>query len=195
MVYGYARCSTTDSKQDISRQERELKAAGAAVIISEYDHGDGAKAQLTGLMEILKPGDALIVTEVSRLSRSTRQLCQLIEEVKAKRILLRILGSITIDCRAGKVDPMTAAFLQMAGVFSELELAMIRERVRSGMAAARAKGQPIGRPPLSADQLPAAFLRGYTLYNEGKLSKTDLARMTGCSRPTIYRYIKVMQNI
>lgn len=51
-----------------------------------------------------------------------------------------IVGSITLDCREGKADPMSETFLQMAGVFSQLELAMIRARVRSGMENARAKG-------------------------------------------------------
>ena len=56
------------------------------------------------------------------------------------------VGSITLDCRSGQADPMSEAFLQMAGVFSQLELAMIRSRVRSGMENAREKGRQIGRP-------------------------------------------------
>ena len=86
------------------------------------------------LLEIAKAGDTIVTLEVSRLSRSTQQLCELIDIIRDKRLRLMIVGSITIDCRSGQTDPMSEAFLQMAGVFSQLELAMIRARVKSGMA-------------------------------------------------------------
>ena len=53
---------------------------------------------------------------------------------------LSIVGSIQVDCSNGELDPMTNTFIQMSGVFAELELRIIRERVRSGMRNARAKG-------------------------------------------------------
>lgn len=68
-----------------------------------------------------------------------------------------IVGSITLDCRSGQPDPMCEAFLQMAGVFIQLELSMIKMRVRSGMANARAKGKRIGRPQVTVEDLPGAF--------------------------------------
>ena len=162
MIYGYARCSTNESKQDINRQIKELKAAGADEVIFEYEHGDAkTKKQLQMLLDIAKEGDTIITLEVSRLSRSTQQLCEIIETIKSKRMRLVIVGSITIDCRDGQIDPMSRAFLEMAGVFSSLELAMIRSRIRSGMENARAKGHPIGRPRTTKDDIPAIFLRHY----------------------------------
>lgn len=92
--------------------------------------------------------------EVSRLARSTQQLCEIINTVREKHLRLVIVGSITLDCLEGKADPMSEAFLQMAGVFSQLELAMIRSRVRSGMANAKAKGKQIGRPQRTAEKQP-----------------------------------------
>ena len=75
MIYGYARCSTNESKQDINRQIKELKAAGADEVIFEYEHGDAkTKKQLQMLLDIAKEGDTIITLEVSRLSRSTQQL-------------------------------------------------------------------------------------------------------------------------
>ena len=91
-------------------------------------------------MEIATAGDAIITLEVSRLARSTKQLCEIIDRVREKRLRLVIVGSITVDCSNGELDPMTNAFIQMSGVFAELELRIIRERVRSGMANAKAKG-------------------------------------------------------
>ena len=140
MIYGYARCSTNESKQDINRQIKELKAAGAGEVVFEYEHGDSkTKKELQMLLALSKAGDTIITTEVSRLSRSTQQLCELIDIIREKRLRLVIMGSITIDCREGKADPMSEAFLQMAGVFSQLELAMIRARVKSGMEKPREK--------------------------------------------------------
>ena len=86
-----------------------------------------------------RKGDTIITLEVSRLARSTKQLCEIIETIKAKRLRLVIVGSITVDCSNGQIDPMTNAFIQMSGVFAELELRIIRERVRSGMANAKAR--------------------------------------------------------
>ena len=148
MIYGYARCSTNESKQDINRQIKELKAAGAEEVIFEYEHGDAkTKKELSMLLELAQAGDTIITLEVSRLSRSTQQLCELIDTIREKRLRLIIMGSITIDCREGKADPMSEAFLQLAGVFSQLELAMLRARVKSGMANAKAKGKKIGCRP------------------------------------------------
>ena len=144
------------------------------------------------LLELAKEGDTIITLEVSRLSRSTQQLCELIDVIRVKRLRLVIVGSITIDCRNGQTDPMSEAFLQMAGVFSQLELAMIRARVKSGMANAKAKGRRIGRPQSTKEDIPAAFLKHYAAFQEGKMNVSELARVCGLSRPTVYKYMKMM---
>ena len=193
MIYGYARCSTSESKQDINRQIKELKAAGAEEVIFEYEHGDAkTKPELAMLLELTKSGDTIITTEVSRLSRSTQQLCVIVEIVKQKRLRLMILGSITVDCRKGKIDPMSQAFIQMSAVFSELELSMIRARVKSGMENAKAKGSRIGRPKFKKEDIPTNFLKHYASYKEGQMNLSELARVCGLSRPTVYKYLKLM---
>ena len=159
MIYGYARCSTNEDKQDINRQIRELKAAGAEKVVFEYEHGDSkVKRNLSMLLENVQAGDTIITLEASRLSRSTQQLCEIIDVIREKRLRLIIVGSITIDCRNGQTDPMSEAFLQMAGVFSQLELAMIRARVKSGMENAKASGKKVGRPQTTKDDIPSVFL-------------------------------------
>ena len=194
MKYGYARCSTSEDKQDINRQIRELKAAGAEEVIFEYEHGDArVKRNLSMLLDGAAPGDTIITLEVSRLSRSTQQLCEIIEVIRTKHLRLVIVGSITIDCRNGQTDPMSEAFLQMAGVFSQLELAMIRARVKSGMANAKAKGKQIGRRPTTKDDIPAIFYKHYPSYAAGKLNVSELARVCGLSRPTVYKYLRLVE--
>ena len=104
-----------------------------------------------------------------------------------------IVGSITLDCRNGKCDPMSEAFLQMAGVFAQLELAMIRARVKSGMENAKAKGKKIGRPQTTRDDTPTVFFKHYLTYVAGRMNVSELARVCGLSRPTIYKYLKVLE--
>ena len=192
-TYGYARCSTSEDKQDINRQVRELKASGAEEVIFEYEHGDAkVKKELHMILEMAEPGDTIITLEVSRLSRSTQQLCEIIDVIRDKHLRLVIVGSITIDCREGKADPMSEAFLQMAGVFSQLELAMIRARVRSGMENARAKGKKIGRNPTTKDDIPAVLYKHFPAYMTGSMNVSELARICGVSRPTVYKYIKLL---
>ena len=194
MKHGYARCSTNESKQDIDRQVRELKQAGAERIFLEYEHGDSAvKCQLSSLLEQAEEGDTIITLEVSRLARSTKQLCEIIEVIRAKHLRLEIVGSITVDCSNGQIDPMTNAFIQMSGVFAELELRIIRERVRSGMANAKAKGAKIGRPQATADDIPAVFLRHYPAFKNKQLNVSELARVCDLSRTTVYKYLKLLE--
>ena len=192
--YGYARCSLAEEKgQDLNRQTRELTAAGAEEIITEREHGDAKKKpNLDFLLEHMEEGSTLIVCEVSRLSRSVLQFCEIMETIKEKHLRLVVLGSITVDCRNGEIDPMSAAFLQMASIFSELEKNILRARVRSGLANAKAKGKQIGRKPITKDDIPAVFLKHYPAFQAGNMNVTELARICGLSRPTVYKYMKMV---
>jgi len=193
-TWGYARCSTNEDKQDINRQIRELKAAGAEEVIFEYEHGDAkVKKNLQLLLDSAEAGDTIITLEVSRLSRSTKQLCGIIDIIKEKHLRLIIVGSITIDCRKGDIDPMSKAFLEMSGVFAELELSMIRARVKSGMQNAREKGKRLGRRPTTKDDIPPLFYKHYPAFMSGTLNVSELARVCGLSRPTVYKYLRLIQ--
>ena len=193
-TYGYARCSTTEDKQDINRQIRELKASGADEVVFEYEHGDAiVKQQLQSLLEAAQEGDTIVTLEVSRLTRSTQQLCEIVNVIKQKRLRLVIVGSITVDCRTGQIDPMSQAFIQMSAVFAELELSIIRARVKSGMENAKAKGRQIGRPRVTKEDIPANFLRHYPAFANGNLNISELARVCGLSRPTVYKYLKLLR--
>ena len=147
MVYGYCRCSTNETKQDINRQVRELKALGVLKenIFKEYVSGSkDDRCELNRLLTLIKEGDTIIATEVSRITRSTKQLCSLLDLAKNKKLKL-IFGSFVVDCTK-ELDAMTQGMLQMMGVFAELERNIISQRVKSGVANARSKGKQIGRP-------------------------------------------------
>lgn len=193
MIYGYCRCSTDETKQDISRQERELKAFGVDKIYWEYESGTKAdREQLNRLLEVVNDGDTIIATEVSRITRSTKQLCDIIDFAKKKHIKL-IFGNFVVDCTK-ELDPMTEGMLKMMGVFAEIERNVISQRVKSGMANAKAKGKAIGRPSISIENLPESFIKHYPKYRQGIINQLELARLCDCTRQTVSKYIKLYED-
>ena len=194
MIYGYARCSTNEKLQDINRQVRELKRQGASdeTIYLEYESGAKTdRAELHKLLSAVNSGDTVAATEVSRITRSTKQLCEIIEFAKEKHLKL-ILGNLVVDCSKA-LDPMTEGMLKMMGVFSEIERNITSQRVKSGMENAKAKGKQIGRPTVTADDIPSVFYKHYPKYRQGQLSKKDLSRLCELSYPTVYKYLKLIE--
>lgn len=194
MVYGYARCSTNEKLQDIDRQIRELRQRGATdeTIYLEYESGTKEnRAELCKLMNVVQTGDTIISTEVSRITRSTKQLCDIIEFAKDRKIKL-VFGSFIVDC-SSDLDPMTEGMLKMMGVFSEIERNIISQRVKSGMDNAKAKGKTIGRRKTTIADIPNVFLKHYDKYKKGELSKMDLSRLCEISYPTVYKYIGILE--
>lgn len=194
MIYGYARCSTNEKMQDINRQVRELKQQGATdtTIYLEYESGTKEnRKELNKLLNIVQSGDTIIATEVSRITRSTKQLCEIIELAKDKHIKL-VLGTFIVDC-SKELDPMTEGMLKMMGVFSELERNIISQRVKSGMDNAKAKGKTIGRPATTADDIPNVFYKHYPKYKNGEINKKEFSRLCSLSYPTIYKYLSIVE--
>lgn len=195
MNYAYARCSTNEKLQDIQRQIRELKKYGLTdeYIYLEYESGiKENRTELNKLLNIVKSGDTIFTTEVSRITRSTKQLCDIIELAKQRKIKL-VLGSFIVDCKK-ELDPMTEGMLKMMGVFAELERNMISQRVKSGMENAKAKGKVIGRPVTTADDIPHIFYKHYTKYKNGMINKKELSRLCALSYPTIYKYLHIIES-
>lgn len=195
-VYGYCRCSTNEKKQDINRQIRELKELGATdkTIYKEYIKGTAnVKVELNKLLAVIKEGDTLVATEVSRITRSTKQLCEIIELAKNKKIKL-IFGTFVVDCTK-ELDPMTEGMLKMMGVFAELERNMISERVKSGMANAKANNKRVGRPELTEQHVKenTKFMDCYKLWKEGRINKVQIRQLTSLSRTTIDKYIHTLE--
>ena len=195
MIYGYARCSTNEELQDINRQIRELTQLGAAEenIYREYESGiKNDRVELQRLLSAVEAGDTIVATEVSRITRSTKQLCEIIELAKDRHIKL-VLGSFIVDCTK-ELDPMTEGMLKMMGVFSELERNIISQRVKSGLQNAKAKGVAIGRPATSEETIPSTFFKYYPKYKRGEINKAEFARLCSVSYPTIFKYIAIVEN-
>ena len=191
-VFGYARCSTTEKRQDIERQVAELYAMGAHTVVQEYDSGGNARREGLGeLVAAIGDGDTLVATEVSRVTRSLLHLCQVIETARAKNLLLRF-GTLDFDFDGGKVDAFKLAMLQIMGVFSELERNLATERINSGLAQAKSKGVALGRPKKTASDVPPEARRHYGPYLDGEISVAEFAERAGLSRPTAYKYIRLL---
>lgn len=195
MVYGYARCSTNESKQDIHRQERELISLGVKKqnIFFEYESAiERNRKELSRLLELVKEGDTIIATELSRITRSTKDLIEILEIAKGKKLKL-IFGTFEADCSNCNLDPFTEGMLKMMGVFAELERNITSERVKSGLKNAVDKGKILGRPRTTKETIPQKFMKNYPLYLSGKINKSDLARICDLTRKSVYKYLEIIK--
>lgn len=202
-IYGYARCSTDESKQDVKRQVNELLSKydiSKRNMFFEYESGvKDDRKQFNKMLKLIQQGDVIATTEVSRLTRSTKHLCEVIELAKDKHIKL-IIGDFIVDCSKGELDPMTDGMIKMMGVFAEMERNMTRARVKSGMAHAKAKGVKLGRPTLTIEDLPNSFLKHYpkTLLpkgHENRLTMSDVIKICDISRQTAYNYKSIYDEV
>lgn len=198
MDYGYARCSKDESHQDIMRQTRELIKMGIKEENIFFEYESGAKddrKEFNRLMQIIKAGDSITSLEVSRLTRSTQKLCEIIKTVQEKQIRLTIAGSLTVDCTPGKeMDAMSKGMILMWGVFAELERDIITSRIKSGIINAKAKGVKFGRPEITIENLPYQFLKYYPMFQSGSINLSEFSRISGISRPSLYKYLKIIDD-
>ena len=195
MKYGYARCSTNEDMQDVEYQVRLLKEFGAIdeTIYKEYESGTKRnRIELNRLLEKLQSHDELYVTELSRISRSMKDLLEILDILKNKKIKV-VIGSFILDFRNGDVDPMVMGMVSMMGVFAQMERDLTSQRVKMGQENARAKGKKIGRKRTSKDDIPAIFLKYYPQYISKKINKSEFAKLTQLSRPSIDKYIKIVE--
>ena len=144
----YCRVSTAD--QSCERQERDLlafaKRAGYEVVGVYKETGSGVKLDRAERQKVMalaraRQIDAVLVTEFSRWGRSTLDLLHTLEELETKRISVIALNGMTFDLSTSSGRMMATI---IAGI-ATFERELIQERIRSGMAAAKARGQKLGR--------------------------------------------------
>lgn len=196
-VWGYARISTDEVRQHIDRQFRELEKMGVPSENIYYDVASGTKAdrlEFNRLLQSVSRGDTIVSTEVSRITRSIKHLIEIIDFVRDNKLKL-ILGNFIVDCTTDIPDCMTLATIELMGVFSELERNILSERVKSGMQNAKAKGKQIGRKVVdSVSDIPADFIKYYSLYKQGTINKTMLTDLAKVSYPTTLKYIEIIEH-
>lgn len=180
MKIGYARVSTID--QSLNLQLDALERAGCDRIFD--DHGkSGATLERSGLsaaMEMLREGDTFIVWRLDRLARSMRDLTDTVWTLHRRGVEFRSLCEhISVNSAFGEFS------LHLLGAVAHLERALIVERTREGMAAAKARGVKFGRKP-ALD--PAGYEEAVYLMRRG-MRVEDVAAHMGIGRSTMYRYV------
>ena len=180
MIYGYARVSTID--QNIDLQIEALKKAGCEKIFSEKMSGSiKDRPELEKCLASLELEDTLIVWRMDRLGRSIKNLIELVDLLNEKGTnLICINENIDTDNTQGKF------FFYLCACFAEMELNLIKERTRAGLAAARARGHMGGRKPKLSEEQQKLL---WTLYMDNK-PMHELKVIFGVTTPTIYRYIR-----
>jgi DNA invertase Pin-like site-specific DNA recombinase len=183
----YARVSLPT--QHISTQLlplRELAARKGFEVTSEYqDHGiSGTKARRPGLDSLMADArkrkfSVLLVSAFDRIARSTRHFLQVLDELDSLNIQF-ISAREAVDT----TGPMGRLFVTMIGSIAELEGALIRERIRQGMARRRLEGFRLGRTPLDIDH------KSLVRDRLSGLSLTAVAKKYGVSRASVVRFSK-----
>lgn len=181
MLIGYARVSTDDQNLDLQRDAlNQLKCNQ----IFE-DHVSGIKAEKPGLkkaLDYLRHGDILVIWRLDRLSRSLKELIELVGLLESKGIGLKsIQESIDTTSTSGKL------IFHVFGALAEFERNLIRERTNAGLAAARARGRKGGRPATLSKEKQELAIK---LYNEKNHTVDKICELMEISKPTLYKYIK-----
>ena len=182
-LVGYARVSTREERQVFDRQVDALKVAGCVRIFE--DRGSGASSERAGLKDCLgylRRGDVLVVLDLDRLGRLAGELICLVDELEAKGVGFRALNA-SFDT----TTPMGRAFLQIQAAFAEMERNVIRQRVKEGIAAARARGRKGGRPRLMT---PERLRYAQHLMADSNRSIPSICRELGdVPASTLYHYL------
>ena len=184
MLVGYARVSTTD--QNLERQIDQLVSAGVDRRNIYKEKISGTKRnrpELDKLLAELQEGDTVIITELSRISRSTKDTLDIVEQIKNKRAYIKSLAETWLDTTSG--NPSSQLLLTIMAGFCQFERDLTAERVRDGLAAARRRGRVGGRP--SKQKVYKDIIEA--LY-DGGVPISDIARQTSLSRSTVNRVLK-----
>lgn len=177
---GYARVSSVG--QNLDSQIDALKKAGCSKIFT--DRMTGSRMNRPGweqLLEHLRSGDSLVVTELSRMTRSLLDMLQTSQQLETRKISLISLRE--------NIDTTTATgrgFLSMMGVIHQMERELKAERAAAGRASAKARGKSGGRPRTDADKLENARI----LYENSEKTAAEVCELTGVGRRTFFSYLQ-----
>lgn len=181
MIRGYARVSTLE--QNLDRQIIALQEVGCEVIYQEKITGTKKdRLELQKLLDDLQEGDTVIVKELTRVSRSTLDMLDLVQQITAKRCYIRSLTESWLDTASPTGELMLTL---MAGI-AQFERRLLLQRCAEGRAVAVAKGTKMGRPKTGGKQLEYAI----ELYKSKAMSIRKICENTGVSKATLCRRLK-----
>jgi len=179
MKFGYARVST--DKQITDRQMDALRSYGVDEIFEEKISGTKkSRPQLNLLLSKLRTGDTLVVYELKRLGRNTKQLLALAEDFQANGIEF-----VSLTEQIDTTTPMGRFVFTTWCALAQLDRDIISENTKSGLAAAKARGRVGGRKPSDRKQVEKALKMYYT----NEFSVKEILETTGISKTSLYKYV------
>ncbi len=192
MIVKYLRVSTT--KQDIGRQDMQLDKLGIKFDKEYIDKMTGKKKerpQLNKMIVELANGDTLYCESISRLGRSLKDLIDIIEQLVEKGVRVVVVKE-GIDTNSSTYKLLLAVF----GGVAEMERETIQERVIQGVEKCKATretktGRWFGREEKKIADLPKDFRKYYNKMTSKEITKVEMAKLLGCGRSTLYRWIKL----
>lgn len=181
MKIGYARVSTQD--QNLDRQLDNLRAAGCERVFNEKMTGTSSdRPELRTMLLTLRAGDILVIDSFSRLSRSTKDLLDLVDQLTAMEVhLISLKENLDTTTATGKL------MLTMLSALSQFERDLIAERTADGLKAARARGRLGGRPRVGTDKDRQQAL---AMYDANAMTNAEIAARFGVSLATFNRWIR-----
>lgn len=180
MLVGYARVSTQD--QDMSLQLDALHGAGCEKVFTEKASGaQRDRPRLREALAYMREGDTLVVWKLDRLARSLKQLIETVEDMGGRGVGLKsVTESIDTTTTGGRL------VFHIFAALAEFERAVIRERTRAGLDAARARGRTGGRPPaLTETDIAAAR----AMLRVPDITVGEVAKRLKVVPSTLYRHL------
>lgn len=186
MIRGYARVSTVD--QNLDRQIIALQEAGCTQIYQEKITGTKMdRPELQKLLSELQEGDTVVIKELTRISRSTKDMLSLVEQITDKGCYIKSLNENWLDTSS----PSGKLMLTVLGGIAQFERELMLQRCNEGRAVAIAKGVQMGRPKSSGKQMEYAI----ELYKSKAMSVRKICENTGVSKATLCRRIKELKEV
>lgn len=179
MLIGYARVST--EQQNLEMQIDALEKYGCWKIFEEKKSGKRKdRPQLQEMLNMLRPGDTVVIYKLDRISRSLRHLLELADFFEKNQINL-----VSISENIDTSTPMGRYFFHSMGALNQLERDLASERTKEGLSAARARGRTGGRPKADDKKIKTAL----KMYDSKEHSISEICNTVGISVPTLYRYV------
>jgi DNA invertase Pin-like site-specific DNA recombinase len=183
---GYVRVSSVD--QNPARQLKQLNEIGMDIIFQEKLSGaTQERPELQNMMSSLEEGDTIFVTDLTRITRSTRDLFELVDDIKNKKANLKSLKDTWLDL--SEDNPYSNFLMTVMGGVNQLERDLIRMRQREGIDLAKKEGKYKGRVK-KYHKNHAGINYAVKLYNEGEMTVNQICEITNVSRASLYRRLR-----
>jgi DNA invertase Pin-like site-specific DNA recombinase len=180
-LVAYQRVSSVE--QCLDRQIDAFKNIGVERVFEDRASGkDTNRAGLIAMLDYVRSGDVLYVDSLSRLARNVRDLLEIVDTLEKKEVKI-----ISLSEKIDTATPMGRAFIQFAGILSELERSTMLERQKAGIDSAKRRGKHLGRPKAAKPKNWDALVKE---WKSGKITATAAIAQLGMTRTTFYKLIR-----